>query len=109
MAKQCELIIGYLLQRRCEEKGIAACHKCKRMVCEPHTRMGDQGLLCRDCYEEGQPRSSEGVPSLPEPVHAVVYRRGDFSRGDFSSRDIDDDDFDFFDSDEGEEAFSTLS
>ena len=104
MAKQCELIIGYLLPRRCEEKSIAACHKCKRMVCEPHTRMGDQGLLCRDCHEEGHPRSSEEVPSLPEPVHAVVYRRGDFS-----SRDIDDDDFGSFDSDEGEEAFSTLS
>ena len=109
MAKQCELIIGYLLQRRCEEKGIAACHKCKRMVCEPHTRMGDQGLLCRDCHEEGQPRTSEGVPSLPEPVHAVVYRRGDFSRGDSSSHDFDDDDFGSFDSDERGEAFSTLS
>jgi hypothetical protein len=103
MAKQCELIIGYLLPRRCEEKGVAACQKCERTVCELHTRMADQGLLCRDCHEEGQPREAGAVPLLPEPVHDVIYRRGDFS-----SLGTDDDDFALFDGDEGD-AFSTLS
>jgi hypothetical protein len=103
MAKQCELIIGYLLPRRCEEKGVTTCQKCRRTVCELHTRMADQGLLCRDCHEEGKPRAAAPVAPLPEPVHDVIYRRGDFS----SLRSVDDD-FDLFDADEGD-TFSTLS
>ena len=104
MAKQCELIIGFLLPRRCEEKGVVACGKCKRTVCELHARMGDHGLLCRDCREEGRPRAVGAVPpALPEPVRQVVYRRGDFASH------MGDDDFDFFDTDERGDAFSTLS
>jgi hypothetical protein len=65
--------------------------------------MADQGLLCRDCHEEGQPRKAGAVAPLPEPVHDAIYRRGDFS----SLQSVDDD-FDLFDADEGD-AFSTLS
>ena len=58
MAKQCELIIGYLLPRRCEEKAITTCSKCGRAVCDLHARMGDEGILCRDCllYTSPSPR-----------------------------------------------------
>ena len=79
MAKQCELFIGYLLPRRCEEKGVEVCTKCGRGVCELHTRMGDQGLLCRDCYEHGQPLTLDEASALPEPVQQTIYRRDDFS------------------------------
>ena len=104
MAKQCELIVGYLLPRRCEEKGVATCQKCQRTVCELHTRMGDHGLLCRDCLEEGQPRAAEELPPLPDSVHAVIY-----AREGFSSLRADDDNFALFDENEGDDAFSTLS
>lgn len=104
MAKQCELIIGYLLPRRCEEKGITVCQMCKRTVCEMHTRVADDGLLCRDCYEEGQPRTIEAPEPLPSPVQETIYRRPDF--GTF---DTDEDDFDLFEGDEGTDAFSMLS
>jgi hypothetical protein len=104
MAKQCEMIIGYLLPRRCEEKGLATCQKCKRTVCELHTRVADDGLLCRDCHEEGQPRTAQAPPPLAEPVEQTIYHR----RG-FGSLGPMDDDFDLFDHEEGVEAFSMLS
>ena len=78
MAKQCELIIGYLLPRRCEEKVMATCLKCGRSVCELHTRIGDQGLLCRECYEEREPRTLEEATALPAPVGRTIYRQEDF-------------------------------
>lgn len=79
MPKQCELFIGYLLPRRCEEKAAELCTQCGRGVCQLHTRLGDQGLLCRDCYEQGQPLTHEEASSLPEPVQQTIYRRDDFS------------------------------
>ena len=94
MAKQCELFIGYLLPRRCEEKGVEVCTKCGRGVCELHTRMGDHGLLCRDCYEHGQPLSLDEASALPGPVQQTIYRRDDFSA---------------FDAESGTDTFSTLS
>jgi hypothetical protein len=104
MAKQCELIIGYLLPRRCEEKGITTCQKCKRTVCELHTRLGDDSLLCRDCFEEGQPRTVEEPAPLPLPVQQTVYRSPEFA-----SDETTDADFAPFDAEEGAEAFSVLS
>jgi hypothetical protein len=94
MAKQCELIIGYLLPRRCEEKVTATCLKCGRGTCELHTRIGDTGLLCRDCYEEHQPLAAEEFTPLPAPVQRSIYRRGDFL---------------LFEGEEAGDAFSTLS
>ena len=93
MAKQCELIIGYLLPRQCEEKGINGCANCGRLVCEHHTRMGDRGLLCRDCYEEGKPREAGAPEPLAEPVKQTIYHR----------------DFDAFDDDMGDDGFASLS
>ena len=93
MARQCDLIIGYLLPRQCEEKGINGCTNCGRLVCELHTRMGDRGLLCRDCYEVGQPREADQPEPLARPVEQVVYYR----------------DFDHFDDDMGEDGFASFS
>ena len=92
MARQCELIIGYLLPRRCEEKAAAACTKCGREVCKRHTRVGDSGLLCRDCYEERRPRDPKELEPLPEPVERRIYRREGF-------RSYDDEDFLLFEAD----------
>jgi hypothetical protein len=94
MPNQCELFIGYLLPRRCEEKAVETCTNCGRGVCELHTRVGDQGLLCRDCYEQGRPLTPEEASSLPEPVQRVIYHRDDFS---------------VFDTEAESDTFSTLS
>ena len=94
MAKQCALVIGYLLPRRCEEKVANVCQNCNRGVCELHVRIGDQGLLCRDCFEEGQPRDPELLHPLPERVSEAIYTREEFG---------------YFDSESDDDAFSTLS
>ena len=104
MAKQCELIIGYLLPRRCEEKASHKCTNCGRTACEPHTRIGDAGLLCRDCFEKGQPFTPEALESLPTPVQKQIY-----SRWDSIPDTMDDDDFLAFDSEEEADSFSMLS
>jgi hypothetical protein len=104
MATQCEMIIGYLLPRRCEEKAITVCKKCERTVCELHTRVADDGLLCRDCFEEGQPRIAGELAPLPEPVEQAIYHGTGFS-----SFDTTDDDFGLFDGDVGADTFGVLS
>jgi hypothetical protein len=104
MAKQCDLVIGYLLPRRCEAKATAECTKCGRNVCKLHARMGDTGLLCRDCFEERQPRSLEDLEPLPEPVERRIYRREGFG-----SSFADDTDYGLFETEEEEDAFSTLT
>lgn len=109
MAKQCDLIIGYLLPRRCEGKAVAACTKCGRNACDRHTRMGDAGLLCRDCYEEVQPLTDEQLTPLPEPVQQVIYRRE--GREGLAILAIEAQDYQHFEAEDEEEedAFSTLT
>lgn len=94
MPKQCEMIIGYLLPRRCEEKAVVKCSKCGRMVCDLHTRIGDEGVLCRDCFEHIPPRTLKDKPELPEAVRRVIYTREDFG---------------VFEAEAEEEAFASLS
>jgi recombinational DNA repair protein (RecF pathway) len=93
MAKQCELIIGYLLPRQCEEKGVNACTRCQRVVCDLHTSMGDSGLLCRDCFENAPARTLDDVVPLVPVVHQYIYTR----------------DYQAFDQDRADEAMGTLS
>jgi hypothetical protein len=100
MAKQCELIIGYLLPRRCEEKAIDACSKCGRATCDLHMRVGDSGLLCRDCYEGRAAVAPEELTPLPQPVRQSIYRRWDYTN---------DADYLLFDTEDESDTFSTLS
>lgn len=104
MAKQCGLVIGYLFPRRCEEKAADQCVKCKRDVCQHHTRIGDAGLLCRDCYETGQPLAHEKLTPMPELMGPTIYRRDEFG-----SFDPDDEDYLPFEEEKEEDVFSTLS
>jgi hypothetical protein len=93
MAKQCELVIGYLLPRQCEEKGINACTRCGRGVCDLHTRLGEAGLLCRDCFENVPARTLNDVIPLAPVVSQHIYTR----------------DYAAFDREQEGEAFSTQS
>lgn len=93
MATQCELVIGYLLPRQCEEKSQNTCTRCKRQVCDLHTRMSDSGLLCRDCAENIPARTLEQVIPLAPVVHQHIYTH----------------DYSAFDREQEGESFSTLS
>ena len=93
MAKQCDLVIGYLLPRQCEEKADNTCRRCGRMVCDLHTRMGDEGLLCRDCFENAPARTLVDVIPLAPVVYQHIYTR----------------DYEFFEREQAGDTFSTLS
>ena len=93
MTKQCELVIGYLLPRQCEEKGENTCKRCGRVVCDLHTRMGDEGLLCRDCFENVPARTLSDVIPLAPVVHQHIYTH----------------DYQAFDREQADDTFSTLS
>lgn len=93
MEKQCELVIGFLLPRQCEEKGRNTCKRCGRVVCDVHTKLGEEGLMCRDCFENIPPRTLENLIPLAPAVHQHIYTR----------------DYDLFDQEQGADTFSTLS
>ena len=50
MAKRCEMVIGYLLPRKCGAKARSVCIKCGRAMCDEHTVITDAGLVCEACY-----------------------------------------------------------
>jgi recombinational DNA repair protein (RecF pathway) len=51
MAKQCEMIIGYLGPRRCENPALGQCIQCGRGYCEEHISVKVEGLVCEACSQ----------------------------------------------------------
>ena len=51
MASQCEMVIGYLIPRRCENPALGACIKCGRGYCEEHISVEAEGLICQACSQ----------------------------------------------------------
>ncbi len=51
MAKQCAMIVGYLVPHRCPNEALAACTKCGREFCEEHVTISPGGLLCLACQQ----------------------------------------------------------
>jgi len=60
--------------------------------------------LCRDCFEKGQPLTTETLEPLPQPVQQQIY-----SRWDSLSDTMEEDDFSAFDSEDAADSFSMLS
>lgn len=46
---QCQMIIGYLIPRQCENKARQRCVKCGRAVCDEHATITDAGVVCAAC------------------------------------------------------------
>jgi hypothetical protein len=51
MAKQCAMIVGYLVPHRCPNEALAACTKCGREFCDEHVAITPGGLLCLACQQ----------------------------------------------------------
>ena len=51
MAKHCEMIVGFLVPHRCENRALAACAKCQRQYCEEHVSIVNGQLLCTACQQ----------------------------------------------------------
>lgn len=87
MASQCEMIIGFLVPRRCENPALGNCGNCGRGYCEEHIEVTSQGLLCQAC--------SQGLEQpVALPITAQSFSDEDLALFDQVSRfDSDDDMF----------------
>ena len=50
-ATQCEMIVGFLVPHRCEQRALGTCAKCGRSYCEEHLDMKPAGLICLACAQ----------------------------------------------------------
>ncbi|HHH40998.1 MAG TPA: hypothetical protein ENK56_03215 [Chloroflexi bacterium] len=66
MAKQCEMMIGFLIPRRCNQKARSTCIRCGKAICDEHAVITSAGILCEACHL--------GVEMLAaEPPRPEVY------------------------------------
>jgi len=92
MAAQCEMIIGYLVPHRCENRAVTKCANCGRSYCDEHVSITEAGLICNACQQ-----------GLDKPVLMSETART-FDESDmrvFSQR--------FYDDDDEADLFSDLS
>lgn len=50
MTQLCQMTIGFLIPRACENKARFSCTKCGRSVCTEHAVMLDAGVVCEACH-----------------------------------------------------------
>ena len=85
MASQCEMIIGFLVPRRCEHTALGSCIQCGRGFCEEHIEVQAQGLVCQAC--------SQGLEQpVALPITAQSFSDEDMEIFDQASRFDNDDD-----------------
>jgi hypothetical protein len=75
MARQCELIVGFLIPHRCEGKARSVCTKCGRAVCDEHATITDSGIICVACHEEIEQPPPSAIAAVPP---AAIYDRRDY-------------------------------
>ena len=51
MAKQCEMVIGFLVPHRCDHPALGTCVRCGRGFCEEHMEITPEGLVCLACKQ----------------------------------------------------------
>ncbi len=71
---QCEMIIGFLLPRRCDVPALGTCAKCGRSFCDEHLRMQEQGMICTAC-EQGlsQPVAMAETASTYDESDLILF------------------------------------
>lgn len=87
MAKQCEMVIGFLIPHPCPNQAVAACTRCNLLFCEEHLNLTPGGLVCSACQQ-----------GLDQPVAVAPVAR-EFDQSDlarFSSLSAFDSDDDMF-------------
>jgi hypothetical protein len=77
MARQCELIVGYLIPHRCEGKASSICTRCGRAVCDEHATIADSGIICVACHEEIEQPPLPAVAAVPP---AAIYDSSDYAQ-----------------------------
>lgn len=83
MSGQCEMIIGFLVPHRCENRALGACRQCGRSYCDEHMVTETAGLICIACQQGlDQP--------IALPLTAQTFSPADLAAFDAASR-LDDD------------------
>jgi hypothetical protein len=75
MAKTCQMTIGFLIPRPCENKARSTCVKCGKAVCDEHAVILDTGIVCTACHEG---REAVAVTPLVRQLPRARYRDEDF-------------------------------
>ena len=88
MATQCEMIVGFLVPHRCDNRAVTQCAKCGRRFCDEHLEITPGGLICAACQQ-----------GLQEPM-AIPQTARSFDEADImvfaAASDFSDDDDDMF-------------
>jgi hypothetical protein len=85
MAKQCEMIIGFLIPRRCDQPARSTCIRCGRRVCDEHATISPEGILCEACHEGAEQLTTEAPPewvsALPDydPQDVALFDQEDLT------------------------------
>jgi hypothetical protein len=76
MARQCELIVGFLIPHRCEGKARSVCTRCGKAVCDEHATIADSGIICVACHEEIE---QPPLPAVTAALPGAMYDGEDYA------------------------------
>jgi len=76
MAKRCQMTIGFLIPRPCENKARSTCVKCGKAICDEHAVILDTGIVCVACH---QGIEVVAVTPLVQQLPRARYRDEDFA------------------------------
>jgi hypothetical protein len=76
MAKRCEMTIGFLIPRPCENKARSTCIQCGKAICDEHAVILDTGIVCTACHEGIE---AVAVTPLMRHLPRARYRDEDFA------------------------------
>ena len=76
MAQRCQMIIGFLIPRPCENKARSTCIQCGKAVCDEHAVVLDTGIVCAACH---QGIEAVAVTPLVQQLPRARYRDEDFA------------------------------
>lgn len=84
--KRCEMIIGFLIPRRCENPALGVCPMCQRSFCDEHLEITEHGMICVACKQGlDRPVALSETASTYDDSDVVIFAAA-------SSWDDDDDD-----------------
>ncbi len=47
----CEMIVGYLVPHKCDNRAVGKCGNCSRQFCDEHLNLEKSGLICTACQQ----------------------------------------------------------
>lgn len=75
MAQNCQMTIGFLIPRPCENKARSTCIQCGKAICDEHAVILDTGIVCAACHGGIE---AVAVTPLVRQLPRARYRDEDF-------------------------------